>query len=304
MAAINMDSQQKLPGYVNALEDLTSTKSGQPPQFIRGRRASWIVMLFPYIENGALWDVWSKEFDPSTSQDRLTAYLENLTCASDAPETPGLPWTNYVCNAGQAFGDGTRGDNNSPGGLSAPNTEYAGNGIFFDLNRNKNITGGALDGREDHPPIQTRLANIADGSSKTMMLSENEQAWLWTYDDPSIKDTKHVFGFVWSNQPRAMERINGSQSSSIAPLSSMAEYAQLSVGTGLNESYGWPSSRHPGGVNVAFCDGHVVFVPDTVEPVIYGQLMTSSAKRSKLFDPNRPQQQAADRVLPQPEPTF
>jgi prepilin-type N-terminal cleavage/methylation domain-containing protein/prepilin-type processing-associated H-X9-DG protein len=303
MAAINMDSQQKLPGYVNAVEDLTSQKAGQPPQFTRGRRASWIVMLFPYMENGALWDAWSKEFDPPPSQDRLTAYIENLTCASDAPETPGLAWTNYVCNAGQAFGDPTRGSN-GPGGLSEANTEYAGNGIFFDSNKNKNITASALDGREDHPPIQTRLANIPDGTSKTMMLSENAQAWFWTYDEPSIKDTKHVFGFVWSNQPRAMERINGSQATSVVPLSSMSEYAQFNASTGLNESYGWPSSLHPGGVNVAFCDGHVVFVPETVEPLVYGQLMTSNAKRSKLFDQNRPAQQAADRLLPQPEPTF
>ncbi|MEX2168145.1 MAG: DUF1559 domain-containing protein [Pirellulales bacterium] len=305
LAAINMDSSQKLPGYVNALEDLTSTKTGG--QFSQGRRASWIVMLFPYMENTALWDAWSKEFVPPPSAERLTAYIENLTCPSDAPEIPGLPWTNYVGNAGQAFADPSRGDSSSPGTLSEANTEYPGNGIFFDLNKNKNsaITPGpALDGRENHPAAQTRLANIPDGTSKTMMLAENAQAWLWAYDDPNIKDTKHVWGFVWSNQPRAMERINGSQSNTVAPLSSMAEYAQVSTGSGLNESYGWPSSLHPGGVNIAFCDGHVVFVPETVEPLVYGQLMTTNAKRSKLYDQNRSPQQAADRLLPQPEPSF
>ena len=296
MAAINMDSSQKLPGYVNALEDLTSPKTNG--QFSEGRRASWIVMLFPYMENTALWDAWSKEFVPPPSAERLTAYIENLTCPSDAPEIPGQPWTNYVANAGQAFSDTSRGDSNSPGGHSVANTEYPGNGIFFDLNKNVNITP-SLDQRESHPAAQTRLANIPDGTSKTMMLAENAQAFYWAYDNDSIKDTKHVWGFVWSNRPQAMERINGSQGNTVAPLETMSDYAQLSA-----ESYGWPSSLHPGGVNIAFCDGHVVFVPETVEPVVYGQLMTTNAKRSKLYDQNRPVTQAADRLLPQPEPTF
>ena len=303
MAAINMDSSQKLPGYVNALEDLTSTKTGQPLQFSEGRRASWIVMLFPYMENTALWDAWSKEFGLPDDSPRLRSYIENLTCPSDAPEIPGEPWTNYVANAGQAFADPSRGTN-SPGGLSEPNTEYPGNGIFFDLNKNKNAAitpSAAIDGRELHPAAQTRLANIPDGTSKTMMLAENAQAWYWAYDNDSIKDTKHVWGFVWSNQPRAMERINGSQGNNVAPLSTMLDYSQVNTSSGLNESYGWPSSLHPGGVNIAFCDGHVVFVPETVEPLVYGQLMTTNFKRSKLYDQNT---STADRLLPQPEPSF
>jgi prepilin-type N-terminal cleavage/methylation domain-containing protein/prepilin-type processing-associated H-X9-DG protein len=309
MAAINMDSQLKLPGYINTLENLSSSKDGDPPQFTGGRRASWIVMLFPYMENGALWDAWSKEFnlDATQERERLLAFIENLTCPSDAPETPGEPWTNYVCNAGQAFSDPTRGSN-SPAGLSAANTEYAANGVFFDVNVNKNINASRLDGREG-AQIRSRLANIADGGSKTMMLAENAQAWYWLCAannpdgtlniNPTYPDTKHSFGFVWSNRPNQIQRINGSQASSVVPLSDMQTFAALA-----NESYGWPSSLHPGGVNIAFCDGHVVFVPETVEPLVYGQLMTSNAKRSKLFDENRPANQAADRVLPQPEPTF
>ena len=35
-----------------------------------------------------------------------------------------------------------------------------------------------------------------------------------------------------------------------------------------------PSSNHTGGVNVAFCDGHVRFVRDTMEYRVYCALMT------------------------------
>jgi prepilin-type processing-associated H-X9-DG protein len=61
------------------------------------------------------------------------------------------------------------------------------------------------------------------------------------------------------------------------------------------ESDGWPSSSHPGGVNVAFCGGQVVFVAESIDPVVYGQLMTSKAARSKLVAGGVP-----DRKLPQP----
>jgi prepilin-type N-terminal cleavage/methylation domain-containing protein/prepilin-type processing-associated H-X9-DG protein len=36
-----------------------------------------------------------------------------------------------------------------------------------------------------------------------------------------------------------------------------------------------PSSNHPGGVVAAFCDGHIIFLKDTVSQDVYRQLMTS-----------------------------
>ena len=102
-ALMNMDtSQRKLPGYVNTL--------AMPTNKSVGRRASWLVMTFPYMEQPALWDEWSQRFNfpPSAPE------IEILTCPSDPPETPGQPWTNYVANAGQAFNDSSRGDSGSP----------------------------------------------------------------------------------------------------------------------------------------------------------------------------------------------
>ena len=54
------------------------------------------------------------------------------------------------------------------------------------------------------------------------------------------------------------------------------------------EAYAYPNSAHSGGVNVAFCDGHVTFVRESVEPVIYAQLMTSNSKRSSLVSGTTP----------------
>lgn len=63
------------------------------------------------------------------------------------------------------------------------------------------------------------------------------------------------------------------------------------------ESYGFPSSRHPSGVNAAFCDGHIVFLRETMDPHVYAMLMTSNRAKSKYWDPDTGQQ---DRKLKQP----
>ena len=70
----------------------------------------------------------------------------------------------------------------------------------------------------------------------------------------------------------------------------MANFADLSY-----EQLGYPSSNHPGGVNVVFVDLHIVFVNEGVDPRVYAQLMTSNRKRSKYFFGN-----SVDRNLPQP----
>src|SRR5262245_23101996 len=159
LAMTQFDSQKnRLPGYVNELIDPNGPKDAQKRP-TRGRRASWIVMGFPYMENTPLWDQWNN-FD---SQPAVPG-IEGLTCPSHPPETPSNPWLAYVGNAGQAFSDTTRGSDDH---------EYAGNGVFFDDNQNPNF--GPKDGRGDdnnslqYPRIQMSINYIqsADGTSKT-----------------------------------------------------------------------------------------------------------------------------------------
>jgi prepilin-type processing-associated H-X9-DG protein len=51
----------------------------------------------------------------------------------------------------------------------------------------------------------------------------------------------------------------------------------------MQPNYGFPSSNHPGGVNMAFCGGAVQFVSEEITPQVYAQLMTSNRKGSELF---------------------
>jgi prepilin-type processing-associated H-X9-DG protein len=295
LAVIQMDSAGRaLPGYVNELADTSSPKSGDPPQHTRANRASWIVMLFPYMEQNALWDEWSGNF----SGDLRTPFIEMFTCPSNPPETPDQPWLGYVGNAGWAFSDETR--NDLP--TAQQTMEFAANGIFFDNNRNKQpAVTPTPDDREGNPAISMKIANIQDGPSKTLILSENVHTWYWAYDEPDIMDTKHIFGFVWSNQP-VLGRINAEKyyrSGSMAEFSALENTTDSPPGPPKNETLGYPSSNHAAGVNVSYGDGHVDYMNETIDPRVYGQLMTSNAKRSNLkWDVGDGLQ--PDRTLPQP----
>jgi prepilin-type N-terminal cleavage/methylation domain-containing protein len=295
-ALINRDSQGlALPGYVNELADPSSPKSGTPPHFTVARRASWVVMIFPYMEQVPLWEEWSGNFSGASGIPR-TPLIEGFTCPSNPPETAGQPWLSYVANAGQAFTDSTR---DTP---AEDNTEFSANGVFFDNFKNTNvIPAAALDGREGHTPISMRMSNIQDGTSKTLLLSESVKTWYWAYDDPDIRDTKHVFGFVWFNQtvPNGI-RINGFKNEST---SSMSEFAAIDptmvIAVSNGERYGMPSSNHSSIVNVAFCGGNVDSLSEIIDMRVYAQIMTSNAKRSTLvWDVGSGPQR--DAQLPQP----
>jgi prepilin-type N-terminal cleavage/methylation domain-containing protein/prepilin-type processing-associated H-X9-DG protein len=306
-------TMRKLPGWTNELFNPNGPKSpaaaGIPAKPIQGRRASWIVMAFPQIEQQALWDAWSTKF--GTANPAPAPGMDVLICPSDAPESPNEPWTNYVGNCGMATTD-----------ESAVNdkTENAADGIFIDSNKNPNF--GPIDGRESDPPLEMSLGQVADGTSKTIMLSENLHAWYWTYgtaqgptpgtyvqlEGPTdtIVDVKHLFGFVWKNpmagstpQPSEIERVNGDRYfDKNQPPTNITQWAEPT--TLAYESYGFPNSAHSGGVIMAFCDGHLTFVADSIDPVIYAQLMTSNRNRSRLIDYTKPAPGLPERKMTPP----
>jgi len=319
-ALTNMDTTQKrLPGYINEVSDPNSVVAISGPNDRRatsGRRASWLVMCFPYMEQMAAWDRWNQNFTtpPDPSDRGMTPPIEGLICPSDVPDTISEPWLNYVGNAGQAFSDNTRTGNQV-------NRENVANGIFFDNSRNPEIfPGGAgpTDGREGFPEIRMTLGNIPDGTSKTIMLSESVNTWYYAYpgsaasgpeflpgyriesgdvkDISPIEDAKHIFGFVWKNEPSAVERVNGDRNyDQHTPPENMLEFA--AVGTGnppLYEAYGYPSSNHPNGVNMAFCGGNIEFIAASIEPRVYAQLMTSNRNRSNLLINGQAEKRAAE----------
>ena len=265
-ALINYDTTlRELPGLTNEISNPASTKANG--EFTSGRRVSWMVMVFPYIEQSALWDSWTQRF-PGANNSAITAEftpeLENFQCPSDLPDGPGTPATSYVANAGQAFGDPSR-TFESPSGISEDNREYAANGIFFDRNYKVDYTpsgNSAPDLRENGRRVQSSIDYVSggDGASKTMMVSENIHALWYTYPHVSfdqmnftssqpdtLPDAKHHFGFVWHNKPDTgaaaeIQRVNG------ATLETTPD-----VLAGFDETLGYPSSKPPAKRQLRLC---------------------------------------------------
>lgn len=342
LATANYDTtQRKLPGLVNEFPHTGSPKSSNPQfqgEYTIGRRGSWLIKLLPFLEENALYDQWTRSFDLSSTPAEvidnssgvganLLPELVNLQCPSDAPDGPGLPVTSYVANAGQAFGDPSRGAG-PPGMTIDQQEEYAPNGVFFDQNKKAGApwsewnTGSAADGRELDRSLQVSIDYIqgGDGTSKTFLISENVHAVWYTYPDtdtdnlePSVEqipDAKHHFGFVWHNFPNttsipgnplltqdeiiSLQKVNGARL--IATPESWRDDSGNPI---MVEQLAYPSSNHPGGVNMAFADGRVIFLSENVSDQVYAQMMTSKYKRSKFFI-ETDTGVITDRDLPQP----
>ncbi|MCO6043079.1 DUF1559 domain-containing protein [Aeoliella sp. ICT_H6.2] len=279
-----------LPGYINDIEDVRSSKDSNQ-QYTTARQASWIVMLFPYMDQPALWDNWSS-FSGSAAGN--TPELEVLQCPSNPPEIPGFPWCSYVGNSGQMSTDPSR------------NTVYENpaNGVFVDRSVNLNaIPSGAKDGREDSKPPQVSINYMSnDGASNTVMVSERLDSFYWAYVDSGnqptmisqnknsvLADNGLWFGFMWSNQATTAGTADPENSSCLPTYQKIngipADLLPPRNMTELTDCYAYPSSNHSGGVNMSFGDARVTFVVETIDPVVYGQLMTTNSRRSD-YAPN------------------
>ena len=273
--AMNMfdSSQKKLPGYINTV--------GNNPQIDTQLRASWVVMLFPYLEQTATWDEWNKNHYP------LALPIDILNCPSDPAEVFDEPTLSYVANAGQSFLD-----------QRPNNAEVAANGAFFDNNflsrsSSPKSVDCPADGRENNSRLvmSNNYIQSNDGMSKVLMLSENLHTRNYTYPERTadfvglgeaysggsqFADDKFYFGFVWNANGSAVERINGDNDLAFPDGSAIIP--------GLDGLHAYPSSNHPGGVNVAFFDGRVDFILEGIDAFTYAQLMTTNRKRSNLLN--------------------
>ncbi len=277
------------PGYVNELGI---------PGSSRQIRASWVVYAFPYIEQVALWDNWSQgrinPADGLNNQQGEIAQIAILICPSDPAVTTGDPSLSYAANAGWAQRTASLLASANPSPSESrfkKQAENAANGVFFDRIRNPNsvVTLGIAN-QGGGSMIKMVPALIKDGMSQTIMLSENLRAVNWTYTEANEYttsanvDEKYHFGVCWE-QPEVVATAIASTATPRPPaprINGNSDTEATSVSTMVLVD-GYPSSNHPGGVNVAFMGGSVSFITDQISPAIYAQIMTSDRKNSDLW---------------------
>jgi prepilin-type N-terminal cleavage/methylation domain-containing protein len=258
------DSNGKYPGYSNSF----GLSEGAQ------KNGSYVVMILPYIEQGALWDQWNNLETTGLSP----AQIDLLVCPSRATTTEGSGALSYVVNAGNI--------DNEPEDVCEHRLEKPGNGLFFDRSRMEGDQRERSDkdpcGEQIDPVLKMSLAYIqsGDGSTGTLMLSESLRTVTWVKQ--TGYDRKWHFGFCWAQPDKVSYGLQNETAYRYLKINYYdrdSEYSDLSE---MKASDAAPSSYHPGGVNVAFAAGNVRLLSENIDTLIYAQLMTPNRKTSQL----------------------
>lgn len=249
VACISFEGSRKyFPGYANVV-------SATP------RVASFVVPLLPYMERNDLWKYWSSTDPLSNAPSDVTkVYSELLICPSDPPTSKSEAWCAFVINSGE-HAAGTRGPTNN----TTPNPQATG--IAFDRTFDGN-TGPSVG-------IDYLVSN--DGSSNTLMLTENKQADKWslrTGGGPvNISGSSGTSNNVALRVTTTFAWKMDGPSATALKINEKKDDAKLTSGsTAL--TYVRPASNHPGGCNFIFADGHLRFIGEDVDYQVQKQLMT------------------------------
>ncbi len=245
---------------------------------------SWATILLPRLERS---DIWDQIVQPPTSKPIPMPAIATFICPSDtdALSQPDLAALSYSANSGGW-------DRDKSGNFLFPTTanpnvgDTTDNGVFFDLAEyaRQNVQAKAP---------KMRMSAIKDGAGTTLMLAENisksyftpppsnAPLFSWVAGSEMLSSppypSEQQLGFVWvvpsngtapvpGNSINDQERINGNGQGLVDFDPSIPRFAR-------------PASPHVSGVNVAFCDGHGQFLRDTIDYVVYQQLMTPNGRK-------------------------
>jgi prepilin-type N-terminal cleavage/methylation domain-containing protein/prepilin-type processing-associated H-X9-DG protein len=271
--------------------------------FASGANWSWIAMILPYIEHGDIYQAGNigafgpvvKNGVPVTfptttlaasminGKPTITFPIPTVRCPSDpvygqtvwtdrADISPAAcaisnykgvaganwEWGNALWNPGYAPGRGVNG--NSQQGLDA------GNGVLWRSNApgaQGNIAGGGEN--------SWKLTDITDGTSSTLMLGE---------DLP--KDSQWCGCWAYANNTTGTTAIylNANQTAGLGIT------LENDTNGDWGDNYGFASAHSGfGGANFAFCDGHIVFISNSISMrTVYRQLATAQGGESVNLD--------------------
>ena len=269
-----------------------------------GPMYSWVVEILPYLDAQDLANAWNKEHIYTSAMPNPGAQPSNaaiasktigvLVCPDDLTAQPGAGNLSYVANGGFSRWWFMPNYGWSSGQSSGPDTtsgapwgpDIAGRmGVMF------------LGSDNGHAPWdhKTTPTAIVDGSSQTLLLSENVLAGASS--GYRIQNGPNTSGLVtnWAcPHPNAImfigsDKVAGgslvpspasgtdgpgwsfANSKALNPLESI-NYGTYNVAT--EGAFPFASSFHSGGVNAVFCDGSVRFINDTINGTVYAKLLT------------------------------
>jgi len=205
---------------------------------------SWPVAILPFMERTDIITAWSN------GTPNVAPFIGFFSCPTSPPDSKTTPILAYAGNCGTATNAGLA----------------VNDGVMFDT-----VGGGTF------AAVKVDLADVSsgDGTPTTLLFAEkcgtpsNNAAYsqaFWNVIPPAAGTFMGLIGTgVSGTAVVSAITMLGSP-----PTSRVINSGVLSVPGMITQ----PSSNHPGGVVVAFCDGHTDFLKDTVPSYVYAQLLS------------------------------
>jgi prepilin-type N-terminal cleavage/methylation domain-containing protein len=213
----------------------------------------WVPFILPYTDSTSLYDFladsggksWNGDANDTISGSadgpKYVRRIDTLICPADPPPSVNAAALSYVVNAGV------------PDGTDGYDSETSG--VFF-----------------RHEPrsqksrwVRQSLTYITDhdGTSQTIMLSENVNADVWgwgvTTTETGIDKREPQHSILWNVAGQV--QLNG-------PIEDFA------LKGACDAVHARPSSRHPAGFVVTWCSGSTRFISEHIGAGVYFQIMT------------------------------
>jgi prepilin-type N-terminal cleavage/methylation domain-containing protein len=207
---------------------------------------AWPPMIMPFIERNDIYKA-IQQMTSAAQYTAATSYLSLFACPSSPPASSGTTALAYAGNCG-----------------SATNARRY-DGVMQDTT----VTSGSMSGR-----VSAGSISEADGTSMTILLSEkcisgtntSFSQGFWN----TIAPNGNAFTFTTGTNTGYVPGFGLADSAAMPVINSRA----LGVGNTTVGQIISPSSNHPGGVVVAFCDGRSQFLKNSLASDVYAQLLS------------------------------
>ena len=303
LAAIQHENQKnEFPGWAqnfgrfNGAVDPADPGSTVVPH---AKTGTWAVALLPFLDAQPIFERWSEDRYPvvaaatgdlsSLSEDGYIAAsapnLEIMQCPSSTTIRGRFGKNSYISNNGWGLTyDGSNGQ-------AFTNSMRKANGVF--VNRAPNAPRGE----------GVSIDDLKDGQGNTALFSENLQALSWHragFTNQAFlaggggyePGSRFIHGMVWhyeDDDPAALAGVANPVPGPVNPVHKIngtppnQDRFRLEINNLLDAvDLARPSSAHTGGVNMAFADGTVRFVQDSISYRVYQALLTPRGKSSNV----------------------
>ena len=237
-------------------------------QLSGGLPVSWSVAILPRMERTDIFNQWnnSSSIPNAQWQPSIDAYM----CPTSPPANPTDASLVYAMNGGSGL--------EAVSGASV--VQPRGDGVSFDrIGSGTSIGNSSINGSNYGPNTMTlELLTTQDGASNTLLIAEKCGSMVTNQMSPyGIEPNRSHSTTTPETAFTGMDWSLSFTSPKVVLLPGSAGMPSTSVINQASAPYRYPSSNHPGGVNVVFADDRTAFLQESIQPTVYCQLMTSNS---------------------------